>query len=346
MSGKDFIEDMMKRSVLGLMYLIHGMRNSGIDVDTRLASIGIKADALDPSCIIHSSLEWDIQKVIAEGVKPEVGLLIGQHYALVGYGPLLMLLMTCSTLQDALKYGIHFQELTHLLGHLGLVHSQNYLALTYTPIDLETEMGLLRAQAEISGTYKFLQDIYKMMGLSIPNIRVELPFQQPQSVALLNQYKAYYGSDLHFGAEKAAFQLDNAVMNFSIPSADAITFRMYEAKCIAEIERLKVQDNDPASLIQRVQGYLELQQGNIPSMASTARALNIPERTLRYQLQELNTSYKKIREQLIKHKALRLIEYNEYSIEVIAELLGYSEPAAFNHAFKRWFGQSPRQYGK
>nr|EKV3767548.1 helix-turn-helix transcriptional regulator [Acinetobacter baumannii] len=22
------------------------------------------------------------------------------------------------------------------------------------------------------------------------------------------------------------------------------------------------------------------------------------------------------------------------------------EPAAFNHAFKRWFGQSPRQYGK
>jgi AraC-like DNA-binding protein len=41
-----------------------------------------------------------------------------------------------------------------------------------------------------------------------------------------------------------------------------------------------------------------------------------------------------------------LIEYKEYSIEVIAELLGYSEPAAFNHAFKRWFGQSPRQYGK
>ena len=40
------------------------------------------------------------------------------------------------------------------------------------------------------------------------------------------------------------------------------------------------------------------------------------------------------------------MEYNEYSIEMIAELLGYSEPAAFNHAFKRWFGQSPRQYTK
>ncbi|OTG82983.1 helix-turn-helix domain-containing protein [Acinetobacter sp. ANC 4648] len=336
----------MKRSILGLMYLIHGMRNSGIDVDTRLASIGINADALDPSSIIHPSLEWDIQKVIGEGVKPEVGLFIGQHYALAGYGPLLMLLVTCSTIQDALKYGIQFQGLTHLFGRLGLVYSNNHVALTYEPIDLNTEMGLLRAQCEVSGTYKFLQDIYKMMGLVAPTIRVELPFKPPQELDVLNQYKTYYGSDLHFGAEKAAFQLNDVVMNVRIPSADPITFRVYEAKCIAEIERLNAEETDQASLIQRVRGYLELQQGNIPSMATTAQALNIPERTLRYQLQQLNSSYKQIREQLIKHKALRLIEYNEYSIEVIAELLGYSEPAAFNHAFKRWFGQSPRQYGK
>ena len=79
-------------------------------------------------------------------------------------------------------------------------------------------------------------------------------------------------------------------------------------------------------------------------LLETAQALNLPERTLRHQLQQLDTSYKVIREQLIKHKALRLIEYKEYSIEVISELLGYSEPASFNHAFKRWFGRSPRQY--
>lgn len=76
----------MKRSILGLMYLIHGMRNAGIDVDSRLASVGIKADALDPSSIIHPSLEWDIQKIIGQGVQPETGLFIGQHYSLAGYG--------------------------------------------------------------------------------------------------------------------------------------------------------------------------------------------------------------------------------------------------------------------
>lgn len=36
----------MKRSALGLIYLIQGMRNAGIDVDSRLADIGIKVDSL------------------------------------------------------------------------------------------------------------------------------------------------------------------------------------------------------------------------------------------------------------------------------------------------------------
>ena len=50
------------------MYLIHGMRNAGIDVDSRLESIGIKADALDPSSIIHPSLEWDIQMWVCHSI--------------------------------------------------------------------------------------------------------------------------------------------------------------------------------------------------------------------------------------------------------------------------------------
>ena len=336
----------MKRSILGLMYLIHGMRNAGIDVDSRLNSIGIKADALDPSSIIHPSLEWDILKVVGVDVAPEKGLFIGQHYSLAGYGPLLMLLVTSRTVNDAIKNGIQYQGLTYLYGVLGLEQGNHQVALTYAPVDLDTEMGLLRAQCELSGTYKFLDDIYRMMGLTVPSIRIELPFQQPQDPQTLKQFHDYYGADLHFGCSKAAFWMNEDVVQLPIPSADLITHRVYEAKCIAEIERLNAEEQKVAPLIQRVNDYLELQQGIIPSMAEVSQALSIPERTLRHQLQQLNTSYKQIREQLIMNKALRLIEYKEYSIEVIAELLGYSEPAAFNHAFKRWFGQSPRQYGK
>ena len=335
----------MKRSILSLMYLIQGMRKAGIMLEHKLETIGLRIDDLDPSSIIHPSLEYDVLKVVGVGVEPEKGILIGQHYALAGYGPLLMLLVTSKTVKDALLQGIRFQQLTHLTGEMSTHQSEHHIALCYRPQHLHDQLGQLVAQAEISGTYKFIQDLYKMMGLSVPEVRIELPFAQPQDLQQLQLYQDYYGPQVQFAADQAAFWFDHSVLDVKIPSADEMTFRLYEQKCIAELQRLQ-EDEEIPSLIQRVQDYLELQTGVMPSMAETAQALNIPERTLRHQLQQLDTSYKQIREQIIKDKALRMIEYKQYSIEMIAELLGYSEPAAFNHAFKRWFGRSPRQYGK
>lgn len=67
----------------------------------------------------------------------------------------------------------------------------------------------------------------------------------------------------------------------------------------------------------------------MPSMAETAQALQIPERTLRHQLQQLQSSYKQIREQLIKDKALRLMEYKEYSTENDCRVAGLFRACSF-----------------
>ncbi|WP_038343894.1 AraC family transcriptional regulator [Acinetobacter sp. A47] len=335
----------MKRSILGLMYLIQGMRHVGIDVDARLANMGIQADALDPASIIPDEIEWDILQHISQDISPEQGLYIGQHYALAGYGPFLMLLVTSETIHKALLNGVKFQQLTHLFGTLHLNIEQDRIYLHYQPVDLNTALGQLRAQCEISGTYKFLQDIFMMMGLDVPDIHIELPFSCPEDLVLLAAYQDYYGQDVRFGCREAAFILENSqILNTKIPSADVLTYRIYEEKCLQDLKHLKKSAGLKLTVVEYVQDYLEMQNGIIPSMAETACALHIPERTLRHQLQQMQTSYKEIREKLIKQKALKFIENSSYSIEQVAEMLGYSEPAAFNHAFKRWFGLSPRQY--
>ena len=53
----------MKRSVLGLMYLIQGMRKAGVAVDQKLQSIGLRVESLDPNAIIHPALEWDLSLI-------------------------------------------------------------------------------------------------------------------------------------------------------------------------------------------------------------------------------------------------------------------------------------------
>ena len=335
----------MKRSILGLLYLIQAMRKAGLEVDPKLQHIGLRSEALDPSAIIHPSLEWNLLQVLGKNVNPALGLWIGQHYNLVGYGPLLMLLVTSDRIETALNKVIEYQRLTHLTGHLSLIQQNTRVGLRYVPEQLNTDLGLLRTQCEISSTYKFVSDLYKTMGLKVPALQIELPFFEPETDELIESYYAVYGEGLSFNTREAIFWFDANVLAVNIPSVDAMTFKAYEHKCKSEINRLKIDEHTPL-LLQHVHDYLQLQQGMLPSMAETAQALSIPERTLRHQLQQQGCSYKQIRENIIKDKALSLIEYKEYSIEMIAELLGYSEPAAFNHAFKRWFGQSPRQYHK
>ena len=42
--------------------------------------------------------------------------------------------------------------------------------------------------------------------------------------------------------------------------------------------------------------------------------------------------------------ALNLLENPSLGIAQIAYCLGYSEVSTFNHAFRRWVGQPPRDY--
>ena len=45
-----------------------------------------------------------------------------------------------------------------------------------------------------------------------------------------------------------------------------------------------------------------------------------------------------------KRDAMRLLENSALSVEQVALRLGYSDPANFTRAFRKWSGFTPRQY--
>jgi AraC-like DNA-binding protein len=77
--------------------------------------------------------------------------------------------------------------------------------------------------------------------------------------------------------------------------------------------------------------------------AEIAAQLGMSERALRRRLAEEGTSFGEVLDHLRNRLALQYLEDDRVSIKQIAWLLGYSEPGAFNHAFKRWTGTSPTQ---
>ena len=67
-------------------------------------------------------------------------------------------------------------------------------------------------------------------------------------------------------------------------------------------------------------------------------------RTLRRHLQQLNTSFQHLLDEVRYDKARQLLQQTDLPIYLIAEQLGYSEAASFRHAFQRWSGLAPSDF--
>ena len=80
------------------------------------------------------------------------------------------------------------------------------------------------------------------------------------------------------------------------------------------------------------------------SVESLARRIGWSVRTLQRRLTARGFSYSDLLHDVRKTLALNLLENRSLSIAQIAYSIGYSDVSTFNHAFRRWVGQAPREY--
>ena len=78
--------------------------------------------------------------------------------------------------------------------------------------------------------------------------------------------------------------------------------------------------------------------------AAVARSLEVSTRTLSRRLAVEGTSFRQILDQARCELAMALLHDGSLSVGDIAFFLQYSEPAAFHRSFRRWTGQTPREF--
>ena len=75
-----------------------------------------------------------------------------------------------------------------------------------------------------------------------------------------------------------------------------------------------------------------------------ARALGLSRQTLYRRLKAEGTTFEEVLDSLRHRLALRLVRDEGVPVKEAAWRLGFSDPAAFSRAFKRWTGKSPRDF--
>jgi AraC-like DNA-binding protein len=80
------------------------------------------------------------------------------------------------------------------------------------------------------------------------------------------------------------------------------------------------------------------------SVETIAAKLNTSRQTLYRQLKDENATFEQVLDELRHRMALDYIGARKVSVNETAYLVGFSDPASFSRAFKRWTGKSPREY--
>jgi AraC-like DNA-binding protein len=131
-----------------------------------------------------------------------------------------------------------------------------------------------------------------------------------------------------------------SVMALPIVSNDSHLLRILEAHA----DDLLAERRKAAGLRGLVEDHLlrALPSGRVQA-AVVAEQIGMSARSFTRHLAREGTSFSQILDRVRRHLALRYLEDRRASLQQIAWLLGYSELAAFNHAFRRWFAMSPRE---
>lgn len=90
----------------------------------------------------------------------------------------------------------------------------------------------------------------------------------------------------------------------------------------------------------RVRDILSNSEQHYLSIENVAEYLHMSDRTLKRQLAAEGTSFSTLVDEVRYRHATSLLSRTDYSLEQIADELGYSDVANFSRAFKRWSGRS------
>lgn len=154
-----------------------------------------------------------------------------------------------------------------------------------------------------------------------------------------SEYDRIFQAPVIFESDRNALLIDNSWSFHKIAPRQRYAFGVLSAHADSLMRSL----DQAKSFRGRVEAALmpTLHKGEI-GMTVVAAKLGISRRTLGRRLAEEDTTYEALLDGLRHQLALHYLEGSKVSVTETAYLVGFSDPAAFSRAFKRWTGFSPR----
>lgn len=323
----DFIVPQGHLRVAPLGGLAELLRKLGGNLEPLLATLRLPADLLDdPNRLLPIQAIGELVAQAAEQVRCEhLGLLLGTTSGLDQLGAVGQMMRLVPTVDGALDVLQRLLELQDRAGIVSLRREDGQVGLGYQLL----EGGFPGVQHIQDAAIAAGRNIMRALcGQSWVPERVTFAHRAPANVQV---YEAFFGCPCQFDSLR--------------------TELLFHAELLqAPLHETSVLEGDDAS--GRASGFLDwsgrvrnatyllLLSGGC-SQQLVAAHLQVSVRTLNRRLAEEGSSYVEVLDRARFAISRMLLKETELSIKSIAELIGYSDPASFNRAFRRWTASTP-----
>ncbi|GAA5315430.1 MAG: AraC family transcriptional regulator [Candidatus Pelagadaptatus aseana] len=322
--------------IKGISPVLSVMQSMGLDSEACLDNTGISQTMLsDPEAGITLEQEFQFYRnILTISDDPLIGLKLGEIFRPEAYGLYGYAILSAKTLRESLQLAAEMGTLnfSHYRFLIQEDNNKTYIAFTpqyALPPDLIQIYSDRDIQAAITAS-QYLQGIA---------IKPRFVYLIHNDLSQLSAYQDYFECPVILGHHQNELHFDRALLDTPLPKHDMETSRYFQDQCQLLLEKL----GGKSSLIESVRELLIASPGQFPSIEDVAAKLNYSVRSLRRHLDGEGSSYRQLLNEIRNQLAQEYLATN-MSIEQIAELLGYTEPGNFSHAFKRWHGLSPKQY--
>jgi AraC-like DNA-binding protein len=321
-------------TVLEQMFLY--LASLHVDSDAFLRSIGLDpVEVRCPDTRLSIETYLQIQDAAAAYTRdPCFGLHMGEFAEAGSWSILGYLMMNCRSIREAFEKAGRY---AHIIGNLieGSVHIQfRKVKLVLFSPPYAPEMSRHCFEATISS---FVRLMRTLTGKPIGPSEVRFIYPRSESTA---EYERVFRCPVLFGQKETSITVETAVLDTPVLMANPGLleyFENYAQDFLAGMNRGKEHTRAVTRII-----LARLDDEKL-SIDRVAKELSISVRTLQNRLSEEGVVFSDLLQSVRESLARKYLREN-YTVEQITYMLGFSEASVFRKAFKKWAGITPREY--
>jgi AraC-like DNA-binding protein len=320
-------------SVVAARAAIDGLAARRVDAEPALSAARLSREALASieNRLPYESVMrlWEAAAVAADD--PAFGVHVAEELPLGSYDVLDYMVAVAATAGDAIG---------RIADYFRLIHDRSEVRLIVEPRHARlVRRGPVQApQYDEFSMALFLQRSRAATGTSWAPVSVA--FQHARGGDMRELRRVFRGP-ITFAATQTEMRFAPSVLRLRHVSADSRLLDILTRYADSLLGGLSSGGDLVASVSSAIARQLAT---GMPSLASTAAAVDVPERTLQRRLASAGVTHSKLVDDIRRGLALKYLGHAGLSILDIAYLLHFSDATSFYRAFKRWTGEAPGRY--